>query len=172
MLHVSAIEPVIEEDPCVPNPCGAYSNPPRRNGDRCDCSCQTGMIGSPPNCHPECIFNNDCPTELACKNQRCVDPCPGLCGIHATCRVRSHIPICVCDTGYQGDPFTQCRRITSKDFLVNPKRPWVSRPLSIGRFTCSATGRLRTLGRESCPFRGRRAPGQECPAPLGEVPFP
>ena len=37
--------------------------------------------------------------------------------------------------------------------------------LSLGRFTCSATGRLRTLGRESCPFRGRRAPGQECPAP-------
>ena len=118
MLHLSAIEPVIEEDPCVPNPCGPYSNPPRRNGDRCDCSCQIGMIGSPPNCHPECIFNNDCPTELACKNQRCVDPCPGLCGIHATCRVRSHIPICVCNKGYQGDPFTQCRRITSKKWKV------------------------------------------------------
>ena len=114
LMHVLAVEPVVEEDPCNPNSCGPYSNPPRRQGDRCDCSCQTNMIGSPPNCHPECIFNNDCPTELACKNQRCVDPCPGLCGIHATCRVRSHIPICVCDKGFQGDPFTQCRRVTSK----------------------------------------------------------
>jgi len=108
------VEPVVEEDPCNPNPCGSYSNPPRRNGDRCDCSCQPQMIGSPPNCRPECNFNNDCPSELACKNQRCVDPCPGLCGINASCRVRSHIPICVCNKGFQGDPFTQCRRITSK----------------------------------------------------------
>ena len=115
MMHVSAIEPIVEEDPCNPDPCGPYANPPRRNGDRCDCSCQQGMIGSPPNCHPECIFNNDCPTDKACQNQRCVDPCPGLCGVNAACRVRNHIPICVCNPGYQGDPFSHCRRVTSKD---------------------------------------------------------
>ena len=113
-MHISAIAPVVEEDPCNPDPCGPYANPPRRNGDQCDCTCQSGMIGSPPNCKPECIFNNDCPSELACKNQKCVDPCPGLCGINASCRVRKHIPICVCNSGYQGDPFTRCSRITSK----------------------------------------------------------
>jgi hypothetical protein len=69
ILHVSAIEAVVEEDPCNPDPCGPYVNPPRRNGDRCDCSCKPDMIGSPPNCKPECIFNNDCPTELACKTR-------------------------------------------------------------------------------------------------------
>ena len=114
MLHVLAIEPVIEEDPCEPNPCGQYSNPPRNVGGRCDCSCLPGMIGSPPNCRPECLFNQDCPDDKACKNQKCVDPCPGLCGINANCKVRNHIPICVCNRGYAGDPFSQCRLITSK----------------------------------------------------------
>jgi len=108
-----AVEPVVEErDPCVPNPCGQNSNAPRQIGDRCDCSCLSGMLGSPPNCRPECIFNQDCPTDKACKNQKCIDPCPGLCGVNANCRVRNHIPICVCNTGYYGDPFSQCRLIT------------------------------------------------------------
>ena len=69
------IEPVIEEDPCQPNPCGQYSNPRRNVGGRCDCSCLPGMIGSPPNCRPECLFNQDCPDDKACKSKKCVDPC-------------------------------------------------------------------------------------------------
>jgi hypothetical protein len=28
--------------------------------------------------------------------------------------VNNHIPICVCNPGYIGDPFSQCQRITSK----------------------------------------------------------
>ena len=110
----AAIEPVIADDPCDPNPCGPYSNPPRNVGDRCDCSCLPGMIGSPPNCRPECIRNSDCPTDKACRNQKCIDPCPGLCGRNAHCDVRNHIPICVCDAGYIGDPFSSCYRPTSK----------------------------------------------------------
>ena len=139
-MHVLAIEPVVEEDPCNPDPCGPYANPPRRNGDRCDCSCQPDMIGSPPNCRPECIINNDCPTDKACTNQRCVDPCPGLCGINASCRVRNHIPICVCNTGYQGDPFSQCRRITSKTISKFPKN-YILRfqPLQLLRLYSPAT---------------------------------
>ena len=101
------------EDPCSPNPCGPYSQPPRNNGDRCDCSCLPGMIGSAPNCRPECVVNQDCPTEKACQSQKCIDPCPGLCGVNAFCRVRNHIPVCLCNQGYTGDPFLQCRRITS-----------------------------------------------------------
>ena len=110
----TAIEPVVEEDPCNPNPCGPYSNPPRNNGNRCDCSCQAGMIGQPPNCRPECQLNSDCPMELACRAQKCVDPCPGLCGQNANCRVRNHIPLCVCNQGFIGDPFASCYRPTSK----------------------------------------------------------
>ena len=83
-------------------------------GDRCDCSCLPGMIGSPPNCRPECIRNADCPTDKACRNQKCVDPCPGLCGRNAYCNVRNHIPICICENGFIGDPFSSCYRPTSK----------------------------------------------------------
>ena len=110
-----AIEPVIYDDPCDPDPCGPNSNPPRVNGDRCDCSCLPEMIGSPPNCRPECVVNSDCPQDKACISRKCQDPCPGLCGVNAYCRVRSHIPICVCNQGYQGDPFSQCYRVTSKN---------------------------------------------------------
>ena len=110
-----ATEPVVAEvDPCVPNPCGPNSNPPRNIGDRCQCSCLSEMIGSPPNCRPECVINSDCSSDKACINRKCQDPCPGLCGVNAYCRVRNHIPICVCNKGYSGDPFSQCLKITSK----------------------------------------------------------
>ena len=109
---ILAILPV-ESDPCDPNPCGPNSNPPRVIGDRCQCSCLSEMIGSPPNCRPECIINQDCPTDMACTNRKCRDPCPGLCGINAQCNVRNHVPICICNRGFVGDPFVQCRRQTS-----------------------------------------------------------
>ena len=109
-----AIEPVIEEDPCNPNPCGPNTNPPRNVGDRCQCTCLPGMIGSPPNCRPECVVNADCPTDKACINKKCQDPCPGLCGLNAKCNVRNHVPICICILGYIGDPFSQCYKPSSK----------------------------------------------------------
>ena len=109
-----AIEPVIEEDPCNPNPCGPNTNPPRNIGDRCQCTCLPGMIGSPPNCRPECIINADCPTDKACINKKCQDPCPGLCGLNAKCNVRNHVPICICLPGFIGDPFSQCYKPSSK----------------------------------------------------------
>ena len=109
-----AIEPVIADDPCDPNPCGPNSLPPRDIGGRCQCNCMPEMIGSPPNCRPECVINSDCPSDKACISRKCQDPCPGLCGQNAYCRVRNHIPICVCNQGYEGDPFSRCTRITSK----------------------------------------------------------
>jgi hypothetical protein len=103
-----AVEPVVAVDPCQPNPCGPNSNPPRVVGEQCQCSCLPEMIGSPPNCRPECVINSDCAPDKACINQKCQDPCPGLCGINAACRVRNHVPICVCNPGYIGDPFSSC----------------------------------------------------------------
>ena len=114
-IKYSAIEPV-ESDPCDPNPCGQNSNPPRSIGDRCQCSCLPEMIGSPPNCRPECVVNSDCPSDKACINRKCQDPCPGLCGINANCNVRNHVPICICIPGYVGDPFSQCNRPSSKNY--------------------------------------------------------
>ena len=114
MFLFVAIEPIIAVDPCDPNPCGPNSNQPQVIGERCQCSCLPGMLGSPPNCRPECVINSDCSPQLACISRKCQDPCPGLCGVNAYCRVRNHVPICVCNQGFQGDPFSQCIRITSK----------------------------------------------------------
>ena len=117
ILACLAIAPVVEEDPCEPNPCGPNSNPPRQIGDRCHCSCLPEMIGTPPNCRPECVVNSDCSSDKACINRKCQDPCPGLCGVNAYCSVRNHVPLCICNQGYIGDPFSSCYRQTSKSFF-------------------------------------------------------
>lgn len=64
--------------------------------------------GSPPGCRPECVVSSECPWNKACANQKCVDPCPGVCGQNANCRVQNHSPICSCAPGYTGDPFSRC----------------------------------------------------------------
>lgn len=94
-------------NPCQPSPCGPYSQC-RVAGDSPSCSCLSDYIGSPPNCRPECVSNSECASNLACINQKCKDPCPGACGLNAECRVVSHTPMCVCISGYVGDPFSQC----------------------------------------------------------------
>lgn len=94
-------------NPCQPNPCGpnALCKP---IGDSPSCSCLPEFVGQPPNCRPECVSNPECPSHLACINQKCKDPCPGTCGLNADCRVVSHTPNCVCLSGYKGNPFVQC----------------------------------------------------------------
>ena len=124
--YILVVPVVVEDDPCVPNPCGDYSRPPQRNGNRCDCSCLPGMTGNPPNCRPECVINPDCPSDKACQNQKCIDPCPGTCGINAQCRVRNHIPICSCNRNYYGDPFSVCNPTTTTPRpiqIIQPCRP-------------------------------------------------
>ena len=120
-MFLPAVRPVIP-DPCVPNPCGPYSHPPRNVNGRCQCSCLPEMIGSPPSCRPECVINSECPSDKSCIRQKCQDPCPGLCGINAYCSVRNHVPICICNQGYIGDPFSRCRRPPSKLSNVIPTK--------------------------------------------------
>lgn len=99
---------IIVKDPCVPSPCGPHSMC-RTIGSTYTCSCLPIYIGSPPNCRPECTINSDCPSNLACINQICQDPCSGSCGLNAKCNVINHTPICACYEGYEGDPFQKCR---------------------------------------------------------------
>lgn len=99
--------------PCQPNPCGPYSECRPINGNP-SCSCIEGTIGGPPNCHPECLVNTDCPSHQACIAEKCTNPCEGSCGFRAECRVHDHIPICSCPSGYSGDPFIQCSEIIRK----------------------------------------------------------
>lgn len=103
-------EPEIVEKPrdvCQPSPCGPNSEC-QSTGSAPICRCLQGYIGNPPNCRPECIINPDCPTNQACINNKCRDPCPGSCGTHAECRVISHAVTCTCAQGFTGNPFIQC----------------------------------------------------------------
>lgn len=99
--------------PCIPSPCGANADC-RAVGDRPLCSCQSNMLGAPPNCRPECVINQDCPSHLACINTRCTNPCAGSCGYNAECTVYNHQPSCVCANGFEGDPFSGCTAVQGK----------------------------------------------------------
>lgn len=112
----------IESDiihPCNPSPCGSNSQCREINGQAV-CSCVPGFIGSPPTCRPECVSSLECFLNEACVNQKCIDPCPGTCGLSALCKVVSHNPICSCLPGYTGDPFIRCLQIrkTFSNFIL------------------------------------------------------
>lgn len=101
--------PVTERpDPCREGTCGPNANC-RVQGTRGICTCIEGYFGNPyVQCRPECVINSQCPQYLACNNQRCVDPCPGTCGIDAICEVVNHNPLCSCPRSMTGDPFVRC----------------------------------------------------------------
>ncbi len=97
-------------NPCAPSPCGPNSQC-RAINDQAVCSCVPGYIGSPPTCRPECVTSSECSLDKSCVNQKCIDPCPGTCGLNALCQVVNHNPICSCRSGLTGDPFTRCAPI-------------------------------------------------------------
>lgn len=60
-------------------------------------------------CHDyQCHSDGDCSNDKACIGFRCVDPCPGSCGISAKCKVENHHPNCYCDNGLVGDALVRC----------------------------------------------------------------
>lgn len=94
--------------PCNPSPCGANAVCKELNGAG-SCSCLPEYFGDPySGCRPECVTNNDCPSDRACLNNKCKDPCPGVCGQNAQCQVTKHTPSCTCLEGYTGNPFSAC----------------------------------------------------------------
>lgn len=113
MFFILAPKEIVQQrDPCLPNPCG--DNAVCRNLNNSPvCSCLPNFEGAPPNCKPECAISQDCPSDKACINMKCVDPCPGSCGLNAECSVFNHLPACTCPQGLSGDPFTRC-------FVVEP----------------------------------------------------
>lgn len=119
VCFVLALAPTEVIDPCNPTPCGENAICTDRQRAAA-CQCIPEYFGDPyVACRPECTINADCPSTKACQNLHCVDPCPGVCGINAECRVINHIPSCTCIPGYRGDPFTACSSIpSSKHFVV------------------------------------------------------
>jgi hypothetical protein len=104
--------------PCEPSPCGPNSIC-RVVNDHAVCSCQPGLVGTPPSCRPECVVSAECPLTQACLASKCRDPCPGTCGQNARCQVVNHNPICSCAAGNTGDPFTRCYAIPGNSLCLN-----------------------------------------------------
>ena len=97
------------QDPCPYEECGikAFCTV---NSHRARCQCPPGHKGSPYiECKPyECLTDPECHTTLACRNEKCVDPCD--CAANADCEARNHRGICTCRPGYTGDPYFEgCR---------------------------------------------------------------
>lgn len=108
--HEFIVAPIPDEpiNVCQPSPCGANAICKERNGAG-SCSCLPEYYGDPySGCKPECVLNTDCPKTKACVNNKCVDPCPGVCGLNAECSVINHSPSCSCIPGLTGDPLRAC----------------------------------------------------------------
>ncbi|CAD6236857.1 GSCOCG00008266001-RA-CDS, partial [Cotesia congregata] len=104
------VGPVIvpQSNPCDPSPCGPNSRCLISPRGYATCSCLPDFRGSPPLCNPECIVSSDCLQIQACINNKCVNPCNGICGHGALCLVINHNPVCSCPATYEGDPFVAC----------------------------------------------------------------
>lgn len=119
-MKISAIQPVEAPlEPCSPSPCGANAICKERNGAG-SCTCLPEYTGDPyAGCRPECVLNTDCDRAKACVRNKCVDPCPGTCGLNAECRVVNHAPSCSCLPGYTGNPLSSCHLPPASKKILN-----------------------------------------------------
>ena len=66
---------------------------------------------------PECTSDPECPINLACIQEKCQDPCfTTTCGLNAQCTANNHRALCICKSGYVGDPYTICEE--RKHFIL------------------------------------------------------
>lgn len=108
--------------PCIPSPCGANAVCREQNGAG-SCTCLPEYFGNPyESCRPECVVNTDCPSNKGCVRNKCVDVCPGVCGLNAECQVVSHVPLCTCWPSYTGDPFRVCSPIPTQPGIFSHHR--------------------------------------------------
>ncbi|ENN73328.1 hypothetical protein YQE_10090, partial [Dendroctonus ponderosae] len=176
--------PPLPERPCNPTPCGPNSQC-REFNNQASCSCLVGFIGSPPACRPECVANIECPMNRACVNQRCIDPCPGTCGLNTVCQVVNHNPICSCAPRYSGDPFVACRIVAEQPPEQPPNgNPCVPSPCGpnalceptpAGTAKCSCLAnylgsppncRPECLSNSDCPSRSHACINRRCSDPF------
>lgn len=117
-IRILVVE-ILPSNPCNPSPCGPNAACREHNGAG-SCSCLPDFHGDPyVGCRPECLMSNECPFDKACLNMKCVDPCPGSCGINAECHVINHIPECSCLPGYTGDALAICKETIICKNLIN-----------------------------------------------------
>lgn len=69
-------------------------------------------------CRPECVINSDCAPMLACIQNKCKNPCPGVCAPNAICQVVNHLPSCHCPPGLAGNAYQYCvTKVEGKNLL-------------------------------------------------------
>ena len=117
-------------DPCPLERCGINAICNAKN-HRAVCSCPPGYRPDPDphiKCKQyECLTDPECPTTLACRDEKCVDPCK--CARYADCSARNHRGICTCQLGYTGDPYgIAC---TPSECLVSITFSIVELPLTV-----------------------------------------
>lgn len=118
MYKTFSVSKDIPRHPCNPSPCGPNSICRERDGAG-SCTCIDEFYGDPYlGCRPECVMNTDCAMDRSCFNNKCVDPCSGVCGQNAECRVTNHAPSCSCLPGYTGNPLHACTPVLSKTFFL------------------------------------------------------
>ena len=75
-----------------------------------DAQCPTGQMCRSGTCASGCKANTDCAIDQACINGQCSNPCAAreACGRSAECRISDHRAVCLCPSGFGGDPTTGC----------------------------------------------------------------
>lgn len=73
-----------------------------------------------------CRTDGDCPSQTACINEKCIDPCAlDPCTENTECRTIDTIPVrtiaCECLPGYQGDALDKCIPSKITFCLLNPR---------------------------------------------------
>ena len=107
-------------DPCPLERCGTNALCTAKN-HRAVCSCPPGYRPDPDpyiRCKQyECLTDPECPSTLACQNEKCVDPCK--CARNADCSARNHRGVCTCQPGFTGDPYgVACTPSKISSFLI------------------------------------------------------
>lgn len=109
-------------EPCErPANCESISTLPVRT---MICMCPSGYISDGVGkCKPipaitevACTSDSQCPSDRACVNGICQNPCN--CGPNAECTVRNNKPICSCVPGYEGNPNIECLPGNYFDYFV------------------------------------------------------
>lgn len=109
--------------PClVDNPCGANAEC-YPNGNRAECRCLSGYRGDPyDNCRViGCRSNSDCPSDKACENAVCVNPCvyTNICSPRAECSAQNHAAVCKCPPNLIGNPYVDCKPAPQTECTVD-----------------------------------------------------
>lgn len=69
---------------------------------------------------PDCTEDSHCPSQLACIEEKCVNPCTAIapCAENAECKVYDTTPLrtmsCTCIPGFTGNGYRECNRIVEE----------------------------------------------------------